>query len=78
MYKAKSSGPSTEPCEALYESVTLSVRVSVVFIPRPTKMIRGTNVTWDVRPPSVCISFPKHISETHRGIFFHIAHTHTP
>ena len=34
VYKAK-SGPNTEPCEILYESVTLSVRLSVIFIPRP-------------------------------------------
>ena len=36
VYKAK-TGPSTEPCETLYESVTLSVRVSVIVIPRPTR-----------------------------------------
>ena len=46
MYKAK-SGPSAESCEALYESVTLSVRVSVMVIPRPTKLGRGINVTSD-------------------------------
>ena len=57
VYKAK-SGPSTEPCETLYESVTLSVRVSVIVISRPTKLVRGINVTSDFRPPSVCISFP--------------------
>ena len=72
VYKAK-SGPSTEPCETLYESVTLSIRVSVIVIPRPTKLVRGINVTSDVRPPPVCISFPEKIS----GVFF-ILHTHIP
>ena len=66
MYKSK-SGPSTEPCEALY--ITISVRVSVIVIPRPTKLVRGINVTSDVRPPPVCISFPEQISETHMGVF---------
>ena len=74
VYKTK-SGPSTEPCETLYDSETLSVRVSVIVISRPTKLVRGINVTSDFRPPSVCISFPKQISETYRGVFF-ILHTH--
>ena len=55
------SGPSTENCETLYNYVTLSVRVSIIVIPRPTKLVRGINVTWDVRPPPVCISFLEQI-----------------
>ena len=75
VFEAK-RGPSTEPCETLYDSVTLSVRVSVIVITRPTKLVWGINVTLDVRPPPVCISFPEQISETHR-LFFHIAHTYS-
>ena len=31
VYKVKITGPSTEPCGTLYESVTLSDRVSLIF-----------------------------------------------
>ena len=32
VYKVKSTGPSTEPCGTPYESVTLSEKVSLIFM----------------------------------------------